>query len=103
MGHEYVGFVEEVGPEVTAVKPGGFVVGSFATSGNVCANGRNGFLSSCLNVEFLSTCQAEYAHNPKRAGTLVAARRCRARSSALGCWQSPMQRAPAGDPQTPPR
>ncbi len=37
-GHEYVGFVEEVGSEVTHVKPGQFVVGSFATSDNTCAN-----------------------------------------------------------------
>lgn len=31
MGHEHVCFVEEVGSEVTSVKPGQFVVGSFAT------------------------------------------------------------------------
>ncbi|GAA2324323.1 hypothetical protein GCM10010431_52610 [Streptomyces kunmingensis] len=31
MGHEYVGFVEEVGSQVTSVKPGQFVIGSFAT------------------------------------------------------------------------
>lgn len=29
MGHEYVGVVEEVGGEVTSVKPGQFVIGSF--------------------------------------------------------------------------
>src|SRR5207244_6045008 len=29
MGHEYVGVVEEVGPEVRTVRPGQFVVGSF--------------------------------------------------------------------------
>ena len=28
MGHEYCGFVEEVGREVTSVKPGQFVIGS---------------------------------------------------------------------------
>jgi threonine dehydrogenase-like Zn-dependent dehydrogenase len=55
MGHEYVGFVEEVGAEVTSVKPGQFVVGSFATSDNTCANCRNGFQSNCLNREFLTT------------------------------------------------
>lgn len=38
MGHEYVGWVEEAGSEVTAVKPGQFVVGSFATSDNTCAD-----------------------------------------------------------------
>jgi threonine dehydrogenase-like Zn-dependent dehydrogenase len=72
MGHEYVGFVEEVGAEVTAVKPGQFVVGSFATSDNTCANCRNGFQSSCLNREFMSTCQAEYVRIPNAQGTLVA-------------------------------
>ncbi|MFF0223442.1 zinc-dependent alcohol dehydrogenase family protein [Streptomyces sp. NPDC004629] len=72
MGHEYVGFVEEVGSEVTAVKPGQFVVGSFATSDNTCANCRNGFQSNCLNREFLSTCQAEYVRIPNAQGTLVA-------------------------------
>ncbi|KUN90273.1 IMP dehydrogenase [Streptomyces bungoensis] len=72
MGHEYVGFVEEVGSEVTAVRPGQFVVGSFATSDNTCANCRNGFQSNCLNREFMSTCQAEYVRIPNAQGTLVA-------------------------------
>ncbi|MEE1672180.1 zinc-dependent alcohol dehydrogenase family protein (plasmid) [Streptomyces sp. WAC07094] len=72
MGHEYVGFVEEVGSEVTSVKPGQFVIGSFATSDNTCANCRNGFQSSCLNREFMSTCQAEFVRIPNAQGTLVA-------------------------------
>ncbi|MFJ9721741.1 zinc-dependent alcohol dehydrogenase family protein [Streptomyces sp. NPDC101209] len=72
MGHEYVGFVEEVGSEVTAVKPGQFVVGSFATSDNTCANCRNGFQSNCLHREFMSTCQADYVRIPNAQGTLVA-------------------------------
>ncbi|MEU9393146.1 zinc-dependent alcohol dehydrogenase family protein [Streptomyces sp. NPDC048324] len=72
MGHEYVGFVEEVGSEVTAVKPGQFVVGSFATSDNTCANCRNGFQSHCLHREFMSTCQADYVRIPNAQGTLVA-------------------------------
>ncbi|MFC9067649.1 zinc-dependent alcohol dehydrogenase family protein [Streptomyces harbinensis] len=72
MGHEYVGFVEEVGSEVTAVRPGQFVVGSFATSDNTCANCRNGYPSNCLHREFMSTCQAEYVRIPNAEGTLVA-------------------------------
>lgn len=72
MGHEYVGFVEEVGAEVTAIRPGQFVVGSFATSDNTCANCRNGFPSNCLDREFMSTCQAEYVRIPHAQGTLVA-------------------------------
>ncbi|MBP0457142.1 zinc-dependent alcohol dehydrogenase family protein [Streptomyces montanisoli] len=72
MGHEYVGFVEEVGSGVTAVAPGQFVVGSFATSDNTCANCENGFQSSCLNREFMSTCQADYVRIPNAQGSLVA-------------------------------
>ena len=72
MGHEYVGVVEEVGGEVTSVEPGQFVVGSFATSDNTCANCRNGWQSSCLHREFMSTCQAEYVRIPNAQGTLVA-------------------------------
>ena len=45
MGHEYCGFVEEVGSAVKSVKPGQFVVGSFATSDNVCPHCRNGYQS----------------------------------------------------------
>ncbi|WP_406723861.1 zinc-dependent alcohol dehydrogenase family protein [Streptomyces sp. GD-15H] len=72
MGHEYVGIVEEVGSEVTSVRPGQFVVGSFATSDNTCANCLGGFQSNCLNREFMSTCQAEYVRIPHAQGTLVA-------------------------------
>ena len=72
MGHEYVGVVEEVGSAVDNVRPGQFVVGSFATSDNTCANCRNGWQSSCLNREFMSTCQAEYVRIPNAHGTLVA-------------------------------
>ncbi|WBO62695.1 zinc-dependent alcohol dehydrogenase family protein [Streptomyces camelliae] len=72
MGHEYVGIVEEVGGEVTSVKPGQFVVGSFATSDNTCPNCLNGWQSSCLHREFMSTCQADYVRIPNAQGTLVA-------------------------------
>ncbi|MBB4712027.1 threonine dehydrogenase-like Zn-dependent dehydrogenase [Streptomyces luteogriseus] len=72
MGHEYVGVVEEVGSEVANVRPGQFVVGSFATSDNSCANCLNGWQSSCLHREFMSTCQADYVRIPNAHGTLVA-------------------------------
>ena len=72
MGHEYVGIVEEVGAEVTNVKPGQFVIGSFATSDNTCPNCLNGYQSSCVHREFMSTCQAEYVRIPNAHGTLVA-------------------------------
>ncbi|MFJ9846929.1 zinc-dependent alcohol dehydrogenase family protein [Kitasatospora sp. NPDC101155] len=72
MGHEYVGFVEEVGSEVTGLRAGQFVVGSFATSDNTCPNCRNGFPSNCVHREFMSTCQADYVRIPNAQGTLVA-------------------------------
>ncbi|WP_370961560.1 zinc-dependent alcohol dehydrogenase family protein [Amycolatopsis sp. cg9] len=72
MGHEYVGVVEEVGSEVTSVRPGQFVIGSFATSDNTCPNCRNGYQSNCVQREFMSTCQAEAFRVPTADGTLVA-------------------------------
>ena len=36
MGHEYAGIVQEVGSQVTTIKPGQFVVGSFFGSDNTC-------------------------------------------------------------------
>ena len=36
MGHEYCGFVEEVGGEVRSVRKGQFVIGSFFASDNTC-------------------------------------------------------------------
>ena len=37
MGHEYCGIIEEVGSAVRSIKPGQFVIGSFATSDNTCS------------------------------------------------------------------
>ena len=53
-GHEYCGIVEDVGSKVTKVKPGQFVVGSFATSDNTCPNCRYGYQSSCVRREFMN-------------------------------------------------
>ncbi|MCL4850519.1 MAG: zinc-dependent alcohol dehydrogenase family protein [Bryobacteraceae bacterium] len=71
MGHEYCGFVEEVGSAVTSIKPGQFVVGSFATSDNTCAHCRYGYPSSCAHREFISRAQAPYLRVPLADGTLV--------------------------------
>ena len=49
MGHEYVGTVVEVGDEVTSVKVGDFVVGSFCISDNTCEICEDGFQSRCAN------------------------------------------------------
>jgi threonine dehydrogenase-like Zn-dependent dehydrogenase len=72
MGHEYCGIVVEVGSDVKTVKPGQFVVGSFATSDNVCPHCRHGFQSSCEQREFMSGAQAPYTRVPNADGTLVA-------------------------------
>ena len=72
MGHEYCGIVEEVGKDVRNIKPGQFVVGSFATSDNVCVICRHGYQSSCVQREFMSTAQAPYLRVPHADGTLVA-------------------------------
>lgn len=72
MGHEYCGTVVEIGSAVTAIKPGQFVVGSFATSDNTCPHCRHGFQSSCEQREFMTGAQAPYARVPLADGTLVA-------------------------------
>ncbi|MBI1356353.1 MAG: zinc-binding dehydrogenase [Acidobacteria bacterium] len=72
MGHEYCGFVEEVGGAVRSVKPGQFVVGSFATSDNVCPHCRYGYPSACAQREFITRAQAPFLRVPLADGTLVA-------------------------------
>jgi len=72
MGHEYCGFVEEVGSAVESVRPGQFVVGSFATSDNTCPHCEYGYQSSCMQREFISRAQAPYLRVPHAEGTLVA-------------------------------
>src|SRR3954451_19974074 len=71
MGHEYCGFVEEVGSAVKSVKPGQFVVGSFATSDNTCVHCRYGYQSSCVQREFMLRAQAPFLRVPSADGTLV--------------------------------
>lgn len=70
-GHEYCGVVEAVGADVTSVKEGDFVIGSFFASDGTCPNCRNGFQTSCLHREFMIGCQAELVRVPMADGTLV--------------------------------
>jgi threonine dehydrogenase-like Zn-dependent dehydrogenase len=74
MGHEYVGVVEEVGGDVTTIKPGQFVVGSFFASDNTCEICQAGYQSRCVNAELVGALgtQAQYARIPLADGTLVA-------------------------------
>src|SRR5882762_3697712 len=71
MGHEYCGIVEEVGSEVRSVKPGQFVIGSFATSDNTCPHCKAGYQSSCVNREWMLRAQAPVLRVPQADGTLV--------------------------------
>jgi len=71
MGHEYCGIVEEVGSEVTSIKPGQFVIGSFFASDNTCPNCQIGYQSSCQHAEFVGTAQAPLLRVPLADGTLV--------------------------------
>jgi len=73
MGHEYCGFVEEVGSAVRNIKPGQFVVGSFAASDNVCPHCQYGYQSSCEKREWMLRAQAPYLRVPLASGTLVPA------------------------------
>jgi threonine dehydrogenase-like Zn-dependent dehydrogenase len=71
-GHEYCGIVEEVGSAVKSVRPGQFVIGSFAASDNTCPNCLAGYTTSCQHREFLAGAQAERMRVPLADGTLVA-------------------------------
>jgi threonine dehydrogenase-like Zn-dependent dehydrogenase len=71
MGHEYAGTVVEVGSEVTTVKPGQFVVGSFFASDNTCEICRAGYQTSCIHRQLVGGSQAELLRVPLADGTLV--------------------------------
>ncbi|MCS5714586.1 zinc-dependent alcohol dehydrogenase family protein [Herbiconiux sp. CPCC 205716] len=72
MGHEYAGVVEEVGDDVTTVKVGDFVIGSFFASDNTCPICQAGYQSSCVHREFVGGAQAGLLRVPLADGTLVA-------------------------------
>jgi len=74
MGHEYCGIVEEVGSDVSTVKPGQFVIGSFFASDNTCPHCRAGYQSSCQHRENVGAngAQAQLLRVPLADGTLVA-------------------------------
>ncbi|MET3424528.1 threonine dehydrogenase-like Zn-dependent dehydrogenase [Actinoplanes tereljensis] len=72
MGHEYAGIVEEVGAEVTTIRPGQFVVGSFFASDNTCEICQAGYQSRCVHAELVGGAQGDYLRVPLADGTLVA-------------------------------
>src|ERR671927_782155 len=71
MGHEYCGIVEEVGGAVRSVRPGQFVISSFATSDNTCPNCQYGYQSSCTHREWITRAQAPVLRVRLADGTLV--------------------------------
>jgi threonine dehydrogenase-like Zn-dependent dehydrogenase len=73
MGHEYVGVVEDVGSEVTDVRTGQFVVGSFFASDNTCEICRAGYQTSCVHRQpgAPTGAQAQFARIALADGTLI--------------------------------
>ena len=76
MGHELIAVVEEVGAEVTTVKPGDFVIAPFAFQDNTCVFCREGFQTSCVHGGWYGSAetgglQADLARIPLADGSLV--------------------------------
>jgi threonine dehydrogenase-like Zn-dependent dehydrogenase len=82
IGHEFVGIVEQVGGDVSTVRPGDFVIAPFMYSDNTCALCRRGVHTSCLHGgfwggddrdgHFVDGGQGELVRVPLADGTLVA-------------------------------
>lgn len=75
MGHEYMGEVVEVGPEITNLKKGDRVVGSFTSSCGECWYCKSGWPSVCTSATafgfiMLPGAQAEYLRVPNGHYTL---------------------------------
>ncbi|MET8408501.1 zinc-dependent alcohol dehydrogenase family protein [Streptomyces sp. NPDC005195] len=76
MGHEFIGVVEETGPEVRTVKPGDVVVAPFTYSDGTCENCLRGLPTSCVHggpwgVAGVDGGQGQAARVPHADGTLV--------------------------------
>jgi threonine dehydrogenase-like Zn-dependent dehydrogenase len=78
MGHEAIGIVEAVGPEVRSLKVGDLVVMPFASSDGSCAFCHEGLPTACVHVRFFGNggdmdgAQAEALRIPQADGTLFA-------------------------------
>ena len=82
IGHEFVGIVESVGPDVGRVRPGDFVIAPFYDCDMTCANCLNGVSTSCLDGGwwgaddrhggFADGAQGELVRVPHADGSLVA-------------------------------
>jgi threonine dehydrogenase-like Zn-dependent dehydrogenase len=84
IGHEFVGIVQEVGPDVRSLHQGDFVIAPFMYSDNTCPHCRVGIQSACSTGGFwggpdrdglmADGGQGEYVRVPLADGTLVATR-----------------------------
>jgi threonine dehydrogenase-like Zn-dependent dehydrogenase len=77
LGHEFIGVVEEVGSEVTTVRPGDLVVAPFQWSDNTCPACRDGIQTRCDNGGTFGAPgtdggQGDAVRVPQADGTLVA-------------------------------
>jgi threonine dehydrogenase-like Zn-dependent dehydrogenase len=77
MGHEAIGVVEEIGPEVRTVKAGDVVVMPFAFSDGTCLFCEDGLQTECVHGGFFGSsevggAQAEALRIPFADGTLYA-------------------------------
>jgi len=76
MGHELIAVVEEVGSDVTTVRPGDFVIVPFAYQDNTCVYCQEGMQTSCIHGGFYGQpdpggLQAQYARIPLADGSMV--------------------------------
>jgi threonine dehydrogenase-like Zn-dependent dehydrogenase len=79
MGHEFIGVVDAVGPEVRTIKKGDLVVAPFVWSDGTCVFCKEGLQTSCLNgggwgSPNVDGGQGEAVRAPQADGTLVALR-----------------------------
>ncbi|WP_449385075.1 zinc-dependent alcohol dehydrogenase family protein [Cellulomonas soli] len=82
IGHEFVGVVEEVGADVTSIRPGQFVIAPFSIADSTCVHCRHGVHTSCEQLAWWGAPdhegipsdagQGEYVRVPLADGTLVA-------------------------------
>src|SRR5205807_8522750 len=75
MGHEAIGIIEDVGPEVRTLKRGDLVVMPFAISDGTCEFCHEGLQTECVHVAFfgnngMNGAQAEALRIPYADGTL---------------------------------
>jgi threonine dehydrogenase-like Zn-dependent dehydrogenase len=81
IGHEFIGVVEEAGPQTGGLKAGQWVIAPFLYSDNTCVNCARGLQTSCLHGggwgapdaggTLVDGGQGEYVRVPQAAGTLV--------------------------------